>query len=234
MNDFFDGSQIVIGHGAQADVYSYQGYAYKVYKDSYPIEWIEFEKHQQSQINKVGLSPIRYYETENPHIVKMDLVEGDTLEKKMLEGYPNGFELIAGIFRNIHGVDTSDVKIPLFLETAGMGLNIDDKEKVIQIIERLSGKMSSCICHLDMHFLNVMISSDYTTPIIIDWMNSRIAPAVFDYARTYVICREFAPEIIPLYEQAITVDIKSLKISEEDFADAVTVCAILREQEKKG
>ncbi|MBR6402273.1 MAG: phosphotransferase [Eubacterium sp.] len=232
MNNFFDGSQIVIGHGAQADVYSYQGYAYKVYKDSYPIEWIEFEKHQQSQINKVGLSPIRYYNTENPYIIKMDLIEGDTLGKKMTEGYTNGFGLIADIFRNIHNADPSDVKIPLLLETVDRGLNKDEKEKVIQIIERLSAKMSSCICHLDMHFLNVMIPTNDTNPIIIDWINSRIAPAVFDYARTYVIFKEFAQEILPLYEQEIASDIRSLKVSDEDFADAITVCSILREQEK--
>ena len=39
----FDGSQIVIGRGAQAEVLSYYGCAYKVYQPSYPAEWISFE-----------------------------------------------------------------------------------------------------------------------------------------------------------------------------------------------
>ena len=41
----FDGSQKVIGKGAQAEVFLYHGFAYKVYKESYPAEWITFEKN---------------------------------------------------------------------------------------------------------------------------------------------------------------------------------------------
>lgn len=229
---FFDGSQVVIGHGAQADVYSYQGFAYKVYKTTYPTEWIEFEKSQQAQVNKAGLSPVRYYDTEDPHIVKMDLIDGDTLEKKMREGFPKGFELLADILRDIHKADISDIKMPHLKETAGMGLNDEEKERVLEIIERLSEKMPSCVCHLDMHFLNVMLPNGGGQPVVIDWINARIAPAVFDYARTYVVLKEFAPEILSLYEEAVAADIAALQISDEDFADAVTACTIIRQQEK--
>lgn len=41
----FDGTQKEIGKGAQAKVLSYQGFAYKVYEESYPAEWIAFEKN---------------------------------------------------------------------------------------------------------------------------------------------------------------------------------------------
>ena len=47
----FDGSQKVIGKGAQAEVLLYHGFAYKVYKESYPAEWIDFEKKQQGRGN---------------------------------------------------------------------------------------------------------------------------------------------------------------------------------------
>ena len=40
----FDGSQKVIGKGAQAVVFLYQGFAYKVYNESYPAEWIHHRK----------------------------------------------------------------------------------------------------------------------------------------------------------------------------------------------
>lgn len=40
----FDGTEILIGKGAQAEVLLYKGFAYKVYKDTYPAEWISFEK----------------------------------------------------------------------------------------------------------------------------------------------------------------------------------------------
>ena len=72
----FDGSQKVIGKGAQAEVLLYHGFAYKVYKESYPAEWIAFEKKQQQAVNKTGLCSVKYYDTDNPYIIKMDLVEG--------------------------------------------------------------------------------------------------------------------------------------------------------------
>ena len=89
-----------------------------------------------------------------------------------------------------------------------------------------------------MHFLNIMIPSDaelladkinYT---IIDWMNARLAPPVFDYARTYVIFNEFAKEAVGFYKTAIWPDLQALGISEEDFFDAVKVCTVLRSKEK--
>ena len=53
----FDGTEKIIGRGAQAEVFLYRGFAYKVYKPTYPAEWIAFEKHQQREINKAGLCP---------------------------------------------------------------------------------------------------------------------------------------------------------------------------------
>ena len=228
----FDGSGIVIGRGAQADVYSFHGYAYKVYKPAYPVEWIEFEKRQQSEVNRAGLSPVRYYDTEDPHIVKMDLIEGVTLEKKMFEGFSGGFDLLAKMFRKVHQADPSDVQMPRLIDTAGIGLSEEDKNKILPIIERLSSSLENRICHLDMHFLNVMLPKDGSEPVIIDWINSRIAPAVFDYARTYVVLKECAPEVLGLYEDAVASDIAALGITDKDFDDAVTVCTVIRNREK--
>ena len=55
----FDGTQKVIGKGAQAEVLLYHGFAYKVYKESYPAEWIAFEKKQQQAVNKAGLCSVK-------------------------------------------------------------------------------------------------------------------------------------------------------------------------------
>ena len=212
----FDGSQKVIGKGAQAEVLLYHGFAYKVYKESYPAEWIAFEKKQQQAVNKAGLCSVKYYDTDNPHIIKMDLVEG----------------------RFVHQADASNSTIPPLASTAGLMLTDKEKSEVLPVIEQLSQKYKSCICHLDMHFLNIMIPSDaelladkinYT---IIDWMNARLAPPVFDYARTYVIFAEFAKEAVDFYKAAVWPDLHFLGVSEEDFFDAVKVCTVLRSKEK--
>jgi len=47
----FDGTEKKIGTGAQAEVLLYHGFAYKIYKSTYPAEWIEFEKRQQKAVN---------------------------------------------------------------------------------------------------------------------------------------------------------------------------------------
>ena len=234
----FDGTQKVIGKGAQAEVLLYHGFAYKVYKESYPAEWIAFEKEQQKAVNKAGICPVKYYDTDDPHIIKMDLVTGDQLEKSVPKAPEQGFLLLAKAFRFVHEADASDTTIPPLSATAGFALSDEEKSVVLPIIERLSQKYKSCICHLDMHFLNIMIPSDeeliadkinYT---VIDWMNTRIAPPVFDYARTYVIFDEFAKEAVDFYKAAVWPDIQALGITEEDFFDAVKVCTVLRSKEK--
>ena len=244
----FDGSEVIIGKGAQAEVFRYQGYAYKVYKNTYPAEWIAFEKDQQRAVNERGICPIRYYDTDDAHIIKMDLIEGEELEKIVLSGYIEGFGVLVEAFRKVHAAPVEGIKMPPLIATAGMGLSQEDQDTILPIISRLSEKYPSCICHLDMHFLNIMIPNGamdavntdrsdqgemkYPEYVIIDWMNARIAPAIFDYARTYVIFDEFSKEGLAIYKQAIADDIKALGISDEDLEDAVKVCAIIRKREK--
>ena len=230
----FDGSQILIGRGAQADVFKYQGYAYKVYKNTYPEEWIRFEISQQETVVNLGLCDIRYYVTSDPHVIRMDLIEGIELEKKVLEGYLEGFNLLCDAFRKVHQakIPESGINMPRLADYAAFILNDEEKEKILPVISRLSEKYESCVCHLDMHFLNIMMPNDGSEYKIIDWMNARIAPPVFDYARTYVIFDEFSQEGLALYKQAIASDIGSLGITDEDFKDAVMVCSILRHHEK--
>ena len=234
----FDGTQILIGKGAQAEVVSYQGYAYKIYRSSYPSEWIGFEMRQQKALNEAGLTPVRYYGTDDDHILKMDLIDGTTLEAYALAQDPLSFKMLAGAFAKIHEVDPTGVDIPPLAVTAGMGLTEENQGIVLPIIERLCAKMPSRICHLDMHFLNVMVPrglshlSEDTEFTIIDWINARLAPAVFDYARTYVIFEEFSKEALAVYKDQVLPQMWTQGVTEEDFADAVKACFIMRQREK--
>lgn len=230
----FDGSQILIGRGAQADVFKYQGYAYKVYKNTYPEEWIRFEISQQETVVNLGLCDVRYYTTDDPHIIRMDLIDGIELEKKVLDGFIEGFDMLSDAFRKVHQakIPSGGIRMPRLIETAGMGLSDEDREKIFPVITHLSEKYAPCVCHLDMHFLNIMLPNDGSEYKIIDWMNARIAPAVFDYARTYVIFDEFSQEGLELYKKAIASDIASLGITDADFKDAVMVSSVIRNREK--
>jgi len=249
----FDDSRKKIGEGAQAEVFLYNDFAYKVYKSTYPVEWIEFEKKQQNVVNALGLCPVKYYDSDDSNIVKMDYIDGDTLDKKIQElssinnennfvsekkrnslvtSHIDAFCLLTRVFTFVHNIDSSNVDIPHLIHTAAMGLSEDEKSKVIPVIERLSGKYTNCICHLDIHFKNIMLCRNKNEFVIIDWINARIAPAVFDYARTFVIFEEYAKEAVEIYKQIVLPDIKALGILEQDFYDAVEVCAIMRQHEK--
>ena len=228
----FDGTEKRIGTGAQAEVMLYRGYAYKIYKPSYPTEWIEFEKRQQKAVNDAGLCNVRYYDTDDNHIIKMDYIDGEMLETKALTGDINCFHILADAFRFVHEKNSDGIDMPHLSDTAGMGLKESEKEEVLEIIARLSGKLKSCVCHLDMHFLNIMLPRDREDYVIIDWMNARLAPAVFDYARTYVIFDEFSKEGLEAYKQIVMPGLWKTGIKESDFNDAVRVCTIIRKREK--
>lgn len=232
MNTIFDGTQKEIGKGAQAKVVLYHGYAYKIYDKSYPTEWIDFEKKQQKEVNISGLSPVRYYDTEDDHIVKMDFVEGETLETRARKGDITCMEILSDAFSFVHSKDISGINMPRLSDTAGMSIPDHDKEIVLPIIERLSAKQKSCVCHLDMHFLNIMTSDAGNSFTIIDWINSRIAPAVFDYARTYIIFDEFSKEALEAFKATILPTMLESGVSEQDFSDAVKASKILRAAEK--
>lgn len=227
----FDGSQVLIGKGAQADVFRYQGYAYKVYRPAYPEEWILFEKQQQEAVNRAGLCPVRYYDTDDPHIIKMDLIDGEMLEKKMRGGFEEGFSMLAEAFRRVHEAPCSGIRMPRLADTAGLFLDQEERENVLPVIERLSAQAEPCICHLDLHFLNIMVPYGSGDFVIIDWMNARIAPPVFDYARSYVILKEFAAEAAGYFLDAVSADMEKAGITEADLESAVNVCTVMRKYE---
>ena len=63
-------------------------------------------------------------------------------------------------------------------------------------------------------------------------MNARIAPPVFDYARTYVILGEFSADALEAYRQIVMPAVWASGVSDTDFADAVSVCKVIRKYEK--
>ena len=111
-------------------------------------------------------------------------------------------------------------------------LTDEEKAKVLPTVERLSQKYKSVICHLDLHFLNIMLAPNKTDFTVIDWITARLAPPVFDYARTWVIFNEASKEAVDFYTQTIWKDVQALGISEDDFYEAVEVSKIIRGHEK--
>lgn len=231
----FDGTEKIIGHGAQAEVYLWKGSAYKVFRPDYPAEWIAFEIDQQKAVNALGLCPVRYEKTEDAHTIKMDFVDGIMLEERLNGGYKDGFADLAAAHRFVHSVEAAGT-IPNLRESFTSAINsfslpgITDaqKQRALEIINEIPEEKR--ICHLDLHLQNLMFlkdSKDAFPYVIIDWVNAREGNPIFDYARVFVIFKEFAPFIIDFFMDAIKDDLNKLQ-SKDAFHDAVGVCALLR------
>ena len=242
----FDGTEKVIGRGAQAVVYRWHGFAYKVYRPDYPADWIAFECAQQRAARAAGLTHVRYWLTDDAHCLRMDFVDGPTLEERVnVHGWPHGFADLAAAHRFVHGADAALIAaagerlLPLTelfvhdIDALSLpGIPAGAKARAKDIVHTIPHR--DTVCHLDLHFQNLLFPK--TPPrdnapfpyVIIDWMNARLGNPVFDYARSYVIFAEFAPEAVPLYERAIAADCAALGIGDALFRDAVSVCALLR------
>ena len=233
MDNFFDGSQELIGKCGKAEIYKYQGYAYKVFKPEYPAEYIASGKDLQDKANKLGLGGIKYYGTEDSKIVKMDLIEGVTLDKKLKGAIDESLAIVADMQRKVHGVGVEGTDIPKLIDCLNPGLLDKERDRIIPLIGKLSEKADSCVCNMNIHFFNILIKDDGTEPGLIDWCSMRVAPPVLDYAFTEVRIHEYAPELVSLYRKVIASDMEGLGITEDDYAAAIAVCSILRAGEKR-
>ncbi len=227
---FFDGSQKEIGRGAQAVVYEYKGFAYKVYKDEYPKEWIKGEIQIQCEINRTGLPVVHYEKTEEPNIIKMDLIRGITLADRMQkQKYKTGLEDLLQLQKKVIAI--TNTQLPTLKSFAAydfhrLQVSQDRKNRALNYLEEI-GEQSNLL-HLDFHFLNIMFADEKY--YIIDWINARRGNPIFDYARSYVIMDEFANRLSRKY---LTLIHKEREIDKTDIKKAIYVMALLRLNENQ-
>lgn len=226
----FDGSQKEIGKGAQAVVYYYSGFAYKLYKNDYLKEWIRNEILIQDEINKTNLPVIKYYETEDPNVIKMDFINGMTLGDRMLkEKYKNGVEDIIKLQKEIHIITNLNLPSMKYCAINDIKLLQTDKNKkemALKFLEEIPDKKS--LLHLDFHFMNIMCSNEKY--YIIDWINAKIGNPIYDFARSYVIMNEYVFRLSRKYLSLIT---KDKSIDTTNIKEAIYVMALLRLKENK-
>lgn len=224
----FDGSQNEIGRGAQAIVYNYKGFAYKVYNNEYPKKWIQGELLIQNEINKTSLPVVKYYETEEYNIIKMDLIRGITLADRILNNkYNNGVEDLISVQKKIHtftDVNLPTLKTCISNDMVMLQINQEKKDSALKFLDDIPDKKN--LLHLDLHFLNIMYTGYQY--YIIDWINARIGNPIYDYARSYVMMNEFAYLLSKKYLSLIT---KDINIDTTDLKKAIYVMALLRVRE---
>ena len=218
-----------IGSGMAAKVYSYNGFAYKCFREDYPKEWIDYEYNIQQEIMKSNLLIPCYYKSEFPNSIKMDLVKGISMYDRMPEvGKEVVLEEMMTWFEKIHqvkGLNLPPVVNDMHDTLKAAPVTDEEKELAIKCLSSVESEINEpdVLCHMDYHFLNVMYEENGIH--IIDWTNAKSGKAIWDYARTYVIFYEYAAGMKTKYLKEV---LRRADYPKESFMKAVYVSAVLR------
>jgi tRNA A-37 threonylcarbamoyl transferase component Bud32 len=195
----------LIGKGAQADVYEYNGRAIKLYRKGYDKTNIFYEAMIGSIIEKTGLpvpSIKKVFETNGSWAIEMDLINGITLMELMKKESENTEKYISDM-----------VKLQIKVQSYGFPDYFSLKKKLYDRInslkcidenikEKLLNKLNSFaddnkLCHGDFHPLNI-IKQDETLHII-DWVDSASGNPEADICRSYLLFYLHLNKIAELY-----------------------------------
>ena len=226
----FDDKYQVIGKGKQALVLSDGTFAYKVFNDNYPKEWIQYEYDLQKKINRTNLPVIKYWDILDTNCIKMDLVQGKTLgdllfDKKLKHSVEILIKLQKEIHSN-HGLNLPSFKKITKEELAKVKIDKDYINLAYQLLNLIED--GSTLLHLDLHFLNIMMNHDQIT--VIDWVNAKEGNPIFDYARSYIIMNEYVFRLGQKYLRMIK---KDCSINTEWLDEAIFIMALLRLNEEQ-
>lgn len=229
MDNEFNRERVLIGQGKMAKVYLWNGFAYKCFDENYPEDWIRYETSIQKIINETDLRTVKYYESEIPHSIKMDYIDGVSLANRVFhEKYKESIDDLFSLFDGVHsvvGLGLPDLRNYLNETIERMDIEASVKEKAGKYISELPE--GNILCHLDFHFLNLMYSGDEY--YIIDWINAKNGNPIFDFARSYVILHEYAYRLSKKYLKRVK---NQCGFLESDFLKAVYVMAVHRLSEQ--
>ncbi|NLV36192.1 MAG: phosphotransferase [Clostridiaceae bacterium] len=227
--DDFLKERIEIGAGMVAKVYSWRGYAYKCFHEGYPAEWIAYEQSQQNEICKSKLPVPRYYTSDFPNTIKMDLIAGISMSERFkVAGIDPVLDDFMLWFQRIHQTEGLALQslsecLLKIIDTAP----VDETQKAyarkcFDMVEEIVPEQE-VLCHMDYHMLNIMYEGSNMR--IIDWVNAKNGKPIWDYARTYVVFYEYAAGLKRRYLKRV---LFLENYSEEIFMKAIYVNAIYR------
>lgn len=219
----------IIGKGKQATVVSDGVFAYKVFNENYPHNWVQYEFDIQTEIRKTQLPIIKYHSIIDTNCIKMDFIKGDTLGTLLKSSkLKNGVEVLIDLQKQIHVYH--DLNLPRFkLDALHLVDKIDIRDEYKNLFRMILNLIDdkNVLLHLDFHFLNIMFDKQY---IIIDWVNAKLGHPIYDYARSYVIMNEYVFRLGSKYKTLILED----KTIDTYYLDeAIYIMSILRLREER-
>ena len=218
--------RVLIGEGRVAKVYLEDGFAYKCFQSTYPVDWINYEVKVQNEIvNKTNLPVISYEYNEGLNEIKMPYICGKELTQRILvDKYKNGLDDLIALQKQIY--EYEDLDLPhahdVFFNRIE-NAKLDQKTKHMGLDALASIERKNTLCHLDFHFSNIMF--DGSKYVIIDWVNAKLGNPILDIARSYVILRQYAFRLSDQYLKRMAQDL-NLEVSL--FDKPIKLMAILR------
>lgn len=188
-----------IGVGANADVYEYgSGKVIKLFKSLSHANGIHSEFRRTMAVWQNGLPVPRPYEIVEfnglPGLVQ-EYIEGETLADRMLkDDNQTAMRVLARLQFQLHSVSTEKLEIKDFHLVKGnlsrqisnsIWLCEDEKCALMSGLVELPDR--NCLCHGDLHMLNVIMRGE--EPIIIDWSGTSIGHPAYDVMQLLIILR---------------------------------------------
>lgn len=225
MHPEFERERKEIGVGQRAKVYYWNGSAYKVYQEDFPVERIQYELELQELVCRTGLPVVHCEKTDDPHIIRMDFIDGITLgDRVQKKGYREAVSDMIGLQERIHAV--SGAGFPDLADHLEKGIEqLDFDNPTLERARRYAASIErkGSLCHLDFHPLNILWSNG--SYYIVDWCNAECGNPVFDFARSYVILYEIGGSY---GEEYLSILLGKGIVAAEEMEKALYIVALFR------
>lgn len=195
----------IVGVGTTAKIYHDGNVAIKLYNHCF-VESVEEEARLQAMAAEFGLPVPKIFGVkqmgENQIALEMEYIAGTPLIDKEMdqEKILQKMSVLVKLQCDIHAKSAS--AFPKLNDRLTMKIKqnslINDKVKnqILALLEQLNTGATQ-LCHGDFHPLNILF--DGQKHWIIDWVDATAGCPSIDACRTYVLLRQFAPELSEIY-----------------------------------
>ncbi len=183
----------LIGRGAQADVYLFEGQAVKLFHPGAKEDAVLYEADIQQKIYNAGLSAPRVFgisQFDDQYAIFMEHVQGISLGELIDKDPSRALEylrLAASLQARVHqtpgtGLPSQREKLRRRIQAAPR-LSEDMRQRLLARLDGLAH--DSVVCHGDFHPYNLIQTKDGLA--IIDWVDATCGSAQADVCRTYLL-----------------------------------------------
>ena len=183
----------LIGRGAQADVYQFEGQAVKLFHPGANEDAVLYEADIQQKIYNAGLSAPRVFgisQFDDRSAILMEHIQGSSLGELIEKDISRAIEylrLAAELQARIHqtpgtGLPSQREKLRRRIQAAPR-LTEDIRLRLLTLVDELAH--DSVVCHGDFHPYNLIQTSGGLA--IIDWVDASCGSAEADACRTYLL-----------------------------------------------